>query len=303
MMEGMEGTEVPAQKSDRPMGTLASHSQPEFADMVLVQTLDQSLLPTSGKHKGHHGRLVIVGDVHGMKDSLIKLLDKVEFDKRTDHLVLAGDMISKGPDSRGVLDLVMDLGATAVRGNHEDRILLAHKGMHSKQVQMDSEPTTDDADERDEKLAEMETFSHKGEYKDRLLAKQLSRKHIEWLKKCPVILKVGDIEGMGEVLVVHGGLVPGLKLRAQDPFFVMNMRTIDMKKHVPSDRREGTEWTKVFIIAYITFWTSMLTFLIVLEPLPRAPRATPTLDRHIRPRFKTRFTDQRIQQGVRYWLS
>lgn len=228
-----------------PVGDYAAHSQPKFTDMVLVQTLDQSLVPTSGHHTDRKGRLVIVGDVHGMKKELVELLDKVDFDRKTDHLILTGDMISKGPDSAGVLDLIMELGASAVRGNHEDRILLAHAGLHSKEVQLDFDPTVDESTGRDEKLADSEIYSHKGEVKDRVLAKQLGRKHIEWLKKCPVILRVGEIEGMGQVLVVHAGLVPGINLNAQDPYFVMNMRTIDLKTHIPSDSREGTQWTKV----------------------------------------------------------
>jgi Calcineurin-like phosphoesterase len=212
---------------------------------VLVQMLDQSLVPTSGKWKDRNGRLVIVGDVHGMKNELVKLLDKVQFDRDTDHLILAGDMISKGPDSAGVLDLVMELGATAVRGNHEDRVLLAYAGLHSKEVQLDFDPIVSRPTERDEKMAASEMYSHEGEFKDRLLAKQLSYRHIEWLKQCPVILRVGEVEGMGQVIVVHAGLVPGINLNAQDPYFVMNMRTIDLKTHIPSDSREGTDWTKV----------------------------------------------------------
>lgn len=228
-----------------PDGAYTSHALPEFADMVLVQNLDPALVPTSGKHRETGGRLVIVGDVHGMKDELVRLLDKVSFNKKADHLILTGDMIAKGPDSRGVLDLIMDLGATAVRGNHEDRVLLAHARLHSLQVQLDLDAREDSSDVRDEKLADNEAFTHNNEYKDRLLAKQLSRKQIEWLKKCPVILRVGNIEGMGQVLVVHAGLVPGLNLNAQDPYFAMNMRTIDLKTHIPSDSREGTPWIKV----------------------------------------------------------
>lgn len=236
--------------TDGPEGVYTAHVQPGFADMVLVQTLDPSYVPTSGKRKERNGRLVIVGDVHGMKNELVKLLEKIQFEKGVDHLVLAGDMISKGPDSKGVLDLIMELGATAVRGNHEDRILLAHAGLHSSHVQMDVDPISEDSTARDEKLANKEAFTRKGEYRDRLLAKQLSKRQVEWLKKCPVILKVGDIEGMGQVLVVHAGLVPGVSIHAQDPYFVMNMRTIDLKTHVPSDSREGTEWTKVLFVYY-----------------------------------------------------
>jgi hypothetical protein len=48
---------------------------------------------------------------------------------------------------------------------------------------------------------------------------------------------------LGEVVVVHAGLTTGVSLRKQDPVSVMNMRTI--KHGVPSDKREGTVWTKV----------------------------------------------------------
>src|SRR5450432_3478913 len=148
------------------MGTVVGehtiHAQPDIMDLVLVQTLDQSLVPTSGKHRDRNSRLVIVGDVHGMKNELVRLLDKVEFDKKTDHLILAGDMISKGPDSKGVLDLIMKLGATAVRGNHEDRILLAYHRLQSQQGKLGAAAVEKHAAKRDEKLSEMKV-SKKGE--------------------------------------------------------------------------------------------------------------------------------------------
>jgi hypothetical protein len=240
----MEQIALTKDVGDGPVGTHAPHTQPEFKDIVMVQTLNQRLVPSSGT-KAKHGRLVIVGDVHGMKNELVKLLEKIKFERHIDHLILAGDMISKGPDSIGVLDFVMDLGASAVRGNHEDRILLAYSRLHSNEVKLNYDPVTEGSDERDEKLADTETYTHKGEFKDRLLAKQLTKRHVEWLEKCPIILNVGKIEDMGQVLVVHAGLVPGINLDAQDPYTVMNMRTIDLKTHIPSDRREGASWTKV----------------------------------------------------------
>jgi diadenosine tetraphosphatase ApaH/serine/threonine PP2A family protein phosphatase len=171
-----------------------------------------------------------------------KLLKKVDFKASNDHLVLAGDMISKGPDSPGVIDLAIELGATAVRGNHEDRIILAYRDLHSNLIQLQGPHERPDRKEDD---MEEESFSH-GDYKDRLLANQLSKKQIEWLEDCPLILRIGDLEGMGEVAVVHGGLVPGVKFKNQDPFAVMNMRTMDLETHVPSAEREGISWTKVW---------------------------------------------------------
>jgi hypothetical protein len=71
----------------------------------------------------------------------------------------------------------------------------------------------------------------------------LGKKRIKWLKKCPVILRVGKLGSLGEVVVVHAGLAPNVKLEKQDPFMVMNMRTI--KDGVPSEDSGGVGWMKV----------------------------------------------------------
>ena len=107
-----------------------TNARPDFTDMIKVQDLPEKFVPEIGRHRSP-GRLVIVGDVHGMLKELVMLLDKVQFDKKHDHLIFAGDMISKGPDSRGVVDLAMKLGATGVRGNHEDRDDAFHDGLRA----------------------------------------------------------------------------------------------------------------------------------------------------------------------------
>jgi len=171
-------------------------------------------------------RLVIVGDVHGCKDELEALLEKVSFNRDSgDHLILTGDMLNKGPKSTEVVDLARSLRASCVRGNHEDRILLLRH-------QMRVEGTL--------------KMSNSNEAQERQIARQLTEEQAAWLDGCPLILKVGQIHGMGQVVVVHGGLVPGLALDKQDPSSVMNMRTIDLDTHVPSASKNGIHWTKLF---------------------------------------------------------
>ncbi|KAI9832162.1 MAG: hypothetical protein M1819_004513 [Sarea resinae] len=222
-------------------GWYGTNVRPAFTNMVQLKTLDSHLIPQSGRSMDDK-RLVIVGDVHGCKDELLKLLDKVSFKPVKDHLILTGDMIAKGPDSSGVIDLARELGASCVRGNHEDRVLLAHHDVHSKHLPLqgpEEDPQTGNDD-----LGE-ESFSH-GDYRDRALARRLNDQQVNWLKECPVILKVGDVDGMGEVVVVHAGLVPGLDLNRQDPFNVMNMRSVDLETHVPSETRSGMPWEKLW---------------------------------------------------------
>jgi serine/threonine protein phosphatase 1 len=83
----------------------------------------------------HHRRIdtdawddiYVVGDVHGCLDRLHALLDRI--DPSDDDLVLfVGDLIRKGPDSRGVVDLVLDSpNMLSVRGNNEAKFVRGEK--------------------------------------------------------------------------------------------------------------------------------------------------------------------------------
>lgn len=172
-----------------------------------------------------------------------RLLEEVTFNDKTDHLIFTGDLISKGPDSPGVVDLARKHAASCVRGNHEDRVLLVRQEL----AEMDAMTDTS-GDEY------MDGLSTSGAQRDLQLARNLTDEQAEWLDACPVILNVGHIPTMGQVAVVHGGLVPGVDYDKQDPFSVMNMLTIDLDTHLPSSSRDGKKWTKVcpYIILFPT---------------------------------------------------
>lgn len=80
-------------------------------------------------------RIVAVGDIHGAYDAMVATLqeagvidDNLAWTGANTHLVLTGDLLDRGPESRQVMDLVMRLEREAVRaggqvhqllGNHE----------------------------------------------------------------------------------------------------------------------------------------------------------------------------------------
>lgn len=162
-----------------------------------------------------------------------RLLQKVSFNPDNDHLILAGDLINKGPDSLGTVDLARRYSASCVRGNHEDRILRLRRKLTSASGAVDEEETVE----------EKEHFA-----RDSQLAMALRDDHVQWLETCPVILKIGRVPGMGQVAVVHGGVVPGVELEKQDPESVMTMLAIDPETREPSSKRgKGEKWAKVFI--------------------------------------------------------
>jgi len=68
--------------------------------------------------------MIVIGDVHGQYDMLMRLLDKLP---QTDNLCFVGDLIDRGPDSKKVLEFVRDNNYKCVLGNHEDMALHNHK--------------------------------------------------------------------------------------------------------------------------------------------------------------------------------
>jgi predicted kinase len=99
--------------------------------------------------RGDHGPFDIIGDVHGCHDELVGLLDKLGYSitagsdgaRHVTHpegrrVVFVGDLVDRGPDSPGVVRLVMtmvrDGVALCVAGNHDQKLSRALRGRDVK---------------------------------------------------------------------------------------------------------------------------------------------------------------------------
>lgn len=71
-------------------------------------------------------RLLAIGDIHGQSAAFSALLNVIK-PAREDVLVLLGDFINRGPDSRGVIERILGLREETqlicLRGNHEQMLL------------------------------------------------------------------------------------------------------------------------------------------------------------------------------------
>ncbi len=142
-----------------------------------------------------HQRTIIIGDVHGCSNELKNLIEKVHVDLKSDRLIFVGDLINKGPDSKGVLDFAIKSNAECVLGNHEVEFLSHLEGKKT--------------DPR------MEKVKHQ-------LGSNLD-KYVKWIKAQPLYIEAP------EFLVVHAGLQPGKKPKDTPTKILTSVRTWDGK--------------------------------------------------------------------------
>ncbi len=80
------------------------------------------------------GRLFFIGDIHGCGETFRKLLTEEIGIGKNDRVICIGDYIDRGPDSKGVVDLILDLRKKGfridtLRGNHEQMLLDSENSM------------------------------------------------------------------------------------------------------------------------------------------------------------------------------
>jgi hypothetical protein len=155
-------------------------------------------------------RTIVVGDLHGCYDELLDLLDKVSFGSQ-DRLICVGDLITKGPKNREVLDRFMsDPQFAAVIGNHDLALRRRWNGEKFK-LKPSQKPT------------------HKE-------LKQDKERYVPFLNQLPFTIDLGTH------LVVHAGLRPGLELYSQTTEDMTELRSLG------EDRasRKGPAWYDVY---------------------------------------------------------
>jgi serine/threonine protein phosphatase 1 len=81
-------------------------------------------------------RILAIGDIHGCSRALNLLLAAID-PHGEDTVITLGDAIDRGPDSRGVLDRLIDLHRSGrlvpLRGNHEMMLLAARRSQQDEE--------------------------------------------------------------------------------------------------------------------------------------------------------------------------
>lgn len=165
---------------------------------------------------GGVGRTVWIGDVHGCADELEELLAAIGVTV-DDTIVFVGDLVARGPDSRRVLRIARELGARAVRGNHEQRILAAYAAIQRG--------------ERGPRL---------GPAHQKLLT-ELGEEEWAQLEALPLFLEYPE----HGVRVVHAGVAPGVPFEQQQAWTLLHVRSLTALG-APSDRYSPVSWAESY---------------------------------------------------------
>lgn len=160
-----------------------------------------------------------IPDIHGQRAMLEEALTLVARDGGDDApIVFLGDYVDRGPDSRGVIELLMDGQAagrnwTILRGNHDQMLLdFLETGMIRNDRFSNPDYTW-----LHERLGGVETLASYGVTASEVRPNHANARaavpeaHRDWLSNLPYHHQTS------ELLFVHAGIIPDLPLAAQPP--------------------------------------------------------------------------------------
>jgi len=126
-------------------------------------------------------QITIIGDIHGNHKTFLALLEKIP---KEDTIVVAGDLVDRGPDSKGIVQYVIDNNILCVLGNHEKMMsddILKNKTPYEGEWLAHQAGKTLDSYRKPDYTVDWE----------------LMKVHSEWMSKLPLYLEFPDTFKIG----------------------------------------------------------------------------------------------------------
>jgi serine/threonine protein phosphatase 1 len=164
-------------------------------------------------------RVYAIGDIHGRLDLLNQLIARIETDDRdrgpaNTIIIFLGDLVDRGPDSRGVVERAMELRRSRsntrfLMGNHEEVFLRAVAGdLRALRLllRIGGKETilSYGVDAEHYRKLDFEGLAN-------VLKERVPQAHLEFLSSFEESVEVGDY------LFVHAGIRPGVAIGEQSP--------------------------------------------------------------------------------------
>jgi serine/threonine protein phosphatase 1 len=162
-----------------------------------------------------NGRLIAIGDIHGCHLEFAELLTRIAPTKE-DRIILLGDLVNRGPDSRKVIDLARQTAAAALLGNHELRLLKYRKT----------------GDKRYIKDTDLETFQ------------ELRPSDWTYLESMSLTFEEPELS----TVFVHGGFLPVGAWQKQPAEVVTRIQVVDRDGHLGkrADMPDAPAWADLW---------------------------------------------------------
>lgn len=161
-------------------------------------------------------RTIVIGDIHGCAREFEKLLTEVK-PTSDDAVILLGDLVNRGPDTRRVVEIARQNRFRALLGNHELRLLTFNATEDPAVLKKYDHPSIDALEEPDwDYLRQMEPF-----------------------------IRLPD----SGHLLIHGGLPPGSRPESLGADVLTNTKRISPTDVPESHRhlvRQPLHWSKVW---------------------------------------------------------
>lgn len=186
-------------------------------------------------------RIYAIGDIHGRYDLLQRLMKLIiehwssaDTKPRRVRLLFLGDVIDRGPDSKGCLRLVSKLalvdGVVCLKGNHEDLMLRSIHGDPEAQRIWLANGGTATLDSFD--VSPPQSDEDAIDFAERL-RERIDQDFVEMLERAPSSVASGNY------LFVHAGVKPGVALAKQVDFNLFFIR---------DDFTKSTDWHGAMVV-------------------------------------------------------
>ncbi len=197
-----------------------------------------------------------IGDIHGSFNTMMAAIDEVQlYVKRNDikkdeyQVVMLGDYIDRGPNSKEVIEYLMYSDFICLMGNHED-MLLDNYSMYSCELRPDNISLGNFL--RNGGIETLESYGFKfdsskgGTYDNYVTGMQLiPKEHIEWIRDLP------DYFETEYHYFVHAGIRPSVDLEDQIhndkiwirfDFLIQSDNGYDPGKHIVHGHTPSKTW-------------------------------------------------------------
>lgn len=163
----------------------------------------------------------LISDIHGCYKELKMLLEKSSFNNQKDYLWIAGDLVSRGPDSLKVLRYLYSFKnrVRIVLGNHDINLIAVFSGIKKNK---------------------------KENFFDELLNSKDSTQLINWLRHQPLL----RIDKKRKIIMVHAGISPQLDIH------VLEAYALDIEEFLSNDNY--SLFLEAMYSNNIIFWESRL---------------------------------------------